>query len=122
MKLGPAVPLLRSFDEARTRAFYVDYLGFAVDWEHRFEDGLPLYMQLSRDGCVLHLTEHHGDCTPGAALRIAVADIDAFAADLARRHHPGARPHIETMPWGTRDLRVTDPHGNRLVFTDAISV
>jgi hypothetical protein len=26
------------------------------------------------------------------------------------------------MPWGTRDLSVGDPFGNRLTFTDAISV
>src|SRR6185295_19052023 len=31
----------------------------------RFEPDLPLYMQVSRDRCVLHLSEHHGDCSPG---------------------------------------------------------
>jgi uncharacterized glyoxalase superfamily protein PhnB len=25
------------------------------------------------------------------------------------------------MPWGTRDFTVTDPFGNRLTFTSAIS-
>jgi len=56
--LGRTVPTLRIFDEAKAREFYVDFLGFAIDWEHRFEDGLPLYMQLSKDDCVLHLSEH----------------------------------------------------------------
>jgi Glyoxalase superfamily protein len=41
------VPILRSFDEARSRGFYLGFLGFQVDWEHRFEPGLPLYMQVS---------------------------------------------------------------------------
>jgi hypothetical protein len=36
---------------------------------HRFAPDLPLYMQVSRDGSVLHLSEHHGDCSPGAANR-----------------------------------------------------
>ena len=31
---------------------------------------LPLYMQISKDDCILHLSEHHGDCCPGAAMRI----------------------------------------------------
>ena len=48
------VPILRSFDEAKAREFYIDWLGFVVDWEHRFEPGLPLYMQVSRDGIALH--------------------------------------------------------------------
>lgn len=38
---------------------------FRVDWEHRFEPGFPLYLQVSRDGLVLHLSEHHGDGSPG---------------------------------------------------------
>jgi catechol 2,3-dioxygenase-like lactoylglutathione lyase family enzyme len=28
------VPILRIFDVAKTREFYVDYLGFSVDFEH----------------------------------------------------------------------------------------
>jgi len=56
-----SIPILRIFDEAKAREFYVDFLGFTVDWEHRFNDDAPLYMQVSRDGCVLHLSEHYGD-------------------------------------------------------------
>jgi catechol 2,3-dioxygenase-like lactoylglutathione lyase family enzyme len=37
------------FDETKAREFYVEFLGFKVDWEHRFEPGTPLYMQLSQD-------------------------------------------------------------------------
>ena len=66
MKFGSIVPLLRMFDIPATRAFYIDYLGFSVDFEHRFEPELPLYMQVSRGACRLHLTQHHGDCCPGA--------------------------------------------------------
>ena len=43
MKLGKTTPILRIFDEAKAKEFYVDFLGFKVDWEHRFEPGLPLY-------------------------------------------------------------------------------
>ena len=63
---GPATPLLRQFDEMQTRAFYVDFLGFTVDWQHRFGENFPLYQQVSLGGCVLHLTGHHGDCCPAA--------------------------------------------------------
>ena len=82
MSLGTTTPILRIFDEAKAREFYVDFLGFDIDWEHRFEPGRPLYMQVSRDECVLHLSEHHGDCSPGAAMRIEASDLDAFQAKL----------------------------------------
>ena len=55
LKYLQTVPILRSFDEGKAREFYVGWLGFTVDWEHRFEPGLPLYMQVSRAGIVLLL-------------------------------------------------------------------
>jgi uncharacterized glyoxalase superfamily protein PhnB len=121
MRFGKTTPILRMFDERKAREFYLDFLGFKVDWEHRFEPGLPLYMQVSKDGCVLHLSEHHGDASTGAAIRIETSDLDAFHTELASKHYKYARPGIEDMPWGTRDMSVKDPFGNRLTFTHAIS-
>jgi hypothetical protein len=63
------VPILRSFDGGKAREFYVGFLGLNVDWEHRFEPETPLYMQVSRAGIVLHISEHHGDATPGSHTR-----------------------------------------------------
>jgi catechol 2,3-dioxygenase-like lactoylglutathione lyase family enzyme len=121
MTLRTVTPILRIFDEAKAREFYVGFLGFQVDWEHRFEPDLPLYLQVSRDGCILHLSEHHGDCCPGAAMRIEVGDIDAYHAELAAKQYGYARPGIDDTPWGSRDMSVRDPFGNRLTFTNAIS-
>lgn len=121
MSFGKTTPILRIFDEAKAKEFYVGFLGFKVDWEHRFEEGLPLYMQVSRDGCVLHLSEHHGDCSPGAAMRIETDELEAFHKQLSEKHYRYARPDIEETPWGSRDMSLTDPFGNRLTFTSAIS-
>lgn len=121
MHISPITPILRIFDIDKALAFYQDFLGFKVDWQHRFEPGMPVYMQVSRDGCVLHLSEHHGDCCPGAAMRIQVSDIAAFHADLMTRPYAYARPGLEQTPWDTQDVSVTDPFGNRLTFTSAIS-
>jgi hypothetical protein len=117
MTLGKPTPILRIFDEAKAREFYVDFLGFTVDWEHRFEPGLPLYMQVSLGECVLHLTEHHGDCSPGSHLRIPTADLEAYRAALLAKHYKYSRPGIEDTPWGTRDMTISDPFGNALTFT-----
>ena len=121
MSFGKTTPILRIFDEAKARAFYVDFLGFKVDWEHRFAPDLPLYLQVSRDGCVLHLSEHHGDCSPGAAMRIATDELEAFHSELLAKAYSYARPGLENTPWGSIDMSVKDPFGNRLTFTNAIS-
>ena len=121
MKFAHTTPILRIFDEAKALEFYVQFLGFQVDWDHRFEPGLPLYLQVSRDGCVLHLSEHHGDACPGAALRIETDDIEGFHAELIGRRYGYARPGLEETPWGFKDVSVTDLFGNRLTFTNAIS-
>lgn len=120
MGFGKTTPILRIFDEAKAREFYVDFLGFSVDFEHRFEEGLPLYMQVSKDDCVIHLSEHHGDCSPGAALRIETSELESFQSELAERHYRYARPEIHETPWGSLDMDVSDPFGNRLTFTNAI--
>ena len=117
MKIANPIPILRSFDEVKAREFYVDFLGFRVDWEHRFEDGLPLYMQLSKGNCIIHVSEHHGDFSPGAALRIEVGELDEFHEHLNGKQYQNARPGIAEQPWG-RDMSVSDPFGNRLIFCE----
>ena len=115
--LGPVTPILRSFDEAKARAFYVDWLGFSVTFEHRFGPDMPLYLGLERDGVELHLSEHHGDTTPGTRVRIAVTGIKAFYDELAARPHAGMRPGPpHWQDWGEWDMTLTDPFGNRLTF------
>lgn len=121
MNFGNTTPILRSFDEAKAKEFYVDFLGFKIDWEHRFEEGLPLYIQISKDGCVIHLSEHHGDCAPGAAMRIETTELEEYQQQLLAKQYKYARPGITDTSWGSRDMTVSDPFGNRLIFTSAIS-
>jgi uncharacterized glyoxalase superfamily protein PhnB len=116
MLFRPAVPILRLFEEAKTKDFYLGFLGFTLDWEHRFEANMPIYMQVSRGGCVIHLSEHHGDVSPGGAARIPVDDIDGYHAEIMGKGYKYMRPGIEEMPWGTREIKVIDPSFNRLMF------
>jgi len=121
MGFAKTTPILRIFDEAKAKEFYVEFLGFTVDWEHRFAENMPLYMQVSKSECVLHLSEHHGDCSPGSAMRIETDELDSFHAELMAKSYQYARPGIEETPWGSRDMSVSDPFGNRLTFTTAVS-
>ena len=119
MGLGKTVPILRIFDEAKAKEFYVDFLGFVIDWEHRFDAGAPLYMQVSKDACVIQLSEHYGDSSPGAAVRIETTELDAFQRQLSGKKYKYANPGApQEMPWGTRELTIRDPFGNKLIFAN----
>lgn len=122
LKLGVSTPILRIFDVAKAREFYVGFLGFEIRWEHRYGDDFPLYMEAARDGCVLHLTEHHGDASPGSAIRIHVEDIAALHGELTRANYKFAKPGLENTPWKTREILVIDPFGNRLHFYEEIAM
>ena len=62
------IPILRIFSVEKAKEFYVGFLGFTVDWEHHIEDNTPAYIQVSRAGLTLHLSEHHGDACPGSTV------------------------------------------------------
>jgi catechol 2,3-dioxygenase-like lactoylglutathione lyase family enzyme len=115
--LGTPTPILRSFDERRARRFYVDFLGFEVEFEHRFEPGAPLYMGLRQGDCRLHLSEHYGDGTPGANVRIPVDDVRAYAKSLREKNFENSRPgEPQLQEWGAWEITIPDPAGNRLTF------
>ena len=115
------VPILRIFAIDKARAFYCDYLGCSVDWEHRFEPGLPLYMQVSRGDLVLHLTEHHGDTTPGTTVFVSTTGIDQLHEELTGKDYDYLRPGVEMAPWGAKVMELTDPFGNRLRFNETVT-
>ena len=113
------IPVLRMFSIDRAREFYLQYLGFTVDWEHRFEAELPLYMQVSRGNLILHLSEHHGDCSPGAKVFVEMTGVAELHAELTTKSYNYLRPGLEKAPWGATTLTVTDPFMNRIVFNES---
>ena len=72
------VPILRIFSVEKAKEFYVGFLGFTVDWEHHFEESTPAYIQVSRAGLTLHLSEHHGDACPGSTVFVWMTGIEEF--------------------------------------------
>jgi catechol 2,3-dioxygenase-like lactoylglutathione lyase family enzyme len=115
---GETIPILRIFSVDKAKEFYLDFLGFSLDWEHRFAEDLPLYMQVSRGMLRLHLTEHHGDACPGATVFVRMRGIEALHRELAAKAYRYLRPGMERAPWGARVMEVTDPFGNRIRFNE----
>ena len=70
IRFNSVIPALRIFDIAKADEFYLGFLGFNVDWDHRVDPISPLYRQISRGNLILHLSEHHGDGSPGVHIRV----------------------------------------------------
>lgn len=112
-----AIPILRIFDEAKAREFYLDFLGFEVEFEHRFEADLPLYLGVARGSLHLHLSEHHGDSSPGSTVFVPMQGVEALRDELLAKRYGYGRPQIVDQGWG-RVLEVYDPFGNRIRFCE----
>jgi hypothetical protein len=113
-------PVMRIFDEAKAKEFYIDFLGFGLDWEHRFGDKFPLYAQVSRAGLTIHLSEHHGDASPGSTAFVRMKGVHAYQAELTRKNYGYNKPDVKDLPWGLV-MTVTDPFSNRIRFCQAKS-
>jgi catechol 2,3-dioxygenase-like lactoylglutathione lyase family enzyme len=114
--VSPGVPVLRVMSVAQALPFYLDYLGFTLDWEHRFEPGMPLYVRVSRSDAVLHLSEHHGDGSPHGVVWFPVRDVSALHEELLARPNAPVSPGIDPDAPGGPTLQVIDPYGNILRF------
>lgn len=102
--------MLRVRDAAAAVDWYAR-LGFAKEWEHRFEPHLPAYVAIALGDARIHLSEHRGDAKRRAGLiYLHVDDVDAAARAV------GAQ--VETAPWG-REFEVRDPDGNRIRVGEA---
>ena len=106
MRFHPASPILRVGNLATSLRYYVDLLGFSIDWEYGGR-----IASVSRDSCCLFLCE--GDQgNPGAWAWIGVGDADALHEELRAK---GARiRHRPTnYPWAL-EMQVEDLDGNVL--------
>lgn len=121
MKVSQVIPILRIFDEAKAHEFYIGWLGFFIDWTHRFDENAPIYMQISNNGIVLHLSEHHGDCTPGAKVFIECAGVRELHQELNDKKYKYNRPGLVEEPWDSISVTVVDPFMNRLVFNERLN-
>lgn len=113
----PAMPIVRIFDVDKAREFYLDFLGFTLDWEHRFAPNTPLYCQVSRGELRLHLSEHSGDASPGGNMVVYMRGVEAWQKELVAKNYRYNRPGLSHEEWGL-EMQVIDPFGNRIRFME----
>ena len=113
-----AVPIFRIFSLEKARKFYLDFLGFTIDWEHRFTPDAPAYMQVSRGGLAIHLSEHHGDGSPNSLAYVYMRGIRELHRELTEKNYRYNHPGLQQQEWGMTDLTVIDPFNNRIIFAE----
>ena len=115
-----AIPHLRILQYDQAVAFYVDALGFEIDFEWRAEPGVPVYMGIRRGTLVAHLSELEGSGPPGdgRGMTLSVNDVDAWYEHLQQKGVVFEQ-ELQQRPWGARDFIVHDPFGNTIVVTSA---
>ncbi|MFT4203200.1 MAG: glyoxalase superfamily protein [Chitinophagaceae bacterium] len=114
------IPIFRIFDMAKAAEFYIDWLGFRINWGDTVDAHAPLYLEIQLHDIRIHLSEHHGDCSPGA--RIMVTDFDgleSFHKTLIDKDYKYNKPGIGPAFWDDDSIvtEVIDPFGNRITFT-----
>ncbi|MES2780859.1 MAG: glyoxalase superfamily protein [Bacteroidota bacterium] len=114
-----AIPTFRILDYQTAIDFYVDFLDFEIDWEHRFGPSDPVYMQISLNGLMLHLSENNRFRTD-AVVFVDTKNIKAFHKELQERNPIRKIQEIERTPWQTLQLEIKDPFGNLLRFNENV--
>jgi len=102
------IPTLRLLDYEQALKFYHHLIGFKIDWEHRFVENEPVYMQISRNNFTIHLSENKRFQT-GTIVFIETTGIQLFHQELCERDRQQMIQSIEHTPWGTLQLEIEDP-------------
>ena len=100
--------------------FYVGFLGFQIDWENRIRPTDLVYMQLSYNGLILHLSEFKKFDT-NTIVFVETFNIQAFHSELKERNLESNIQDIKQTTWKTMQLEIEDPFGNLLRFNENLT-
>ena len=118
MTIEKTIPVLRIFDYEKAVDFYVGWLDFEIVWEHRFEKDMPVYIEATKDGLTLHLSEHHGDGTPGGRVFIWCTGLKDYHQQLIDKKYRYNRPGFGETFYGSWQVEEIDPFGNKILFNE----
>ena len=129
MKFNPLIPELSVSDIERTKRFYIDVLGFKIEYE-RPEN---LFLFVSKDHCQLMLEQVNGNWSVGELvypfgrginLEMTVSDVDALYQRVLENQIPVFR-ELTVNEYRENDsviiqkqFLIQDPDGYLLRFTD----
>ena len=109
--VGCAIPILNVADLRASQRYFRDALGFKLEWE---DGNPPDFASVSRGEGRLFMCE---GCqgNPGTWVMLFTKDVDKLHDELVRRKAT-IRMRPKDMPWGLREMHVSDVDGNVLRF------
>ena len=113
------IPTFRILDYKKAMDFYIQGLGFNIDWEHRFGPTEPVYMQISRNGLTLHLSENKRFQT-GVIILVESKELNQLYSELNNQERKIELSKPEKTNWQTIQMEIEDPFGNLLRFNEAL--
>ncbi|NBC56783.1 MAG: VOC family protein [Bacteroidetes bacterium] len=114
------IPTFRILNYHKAKRFYIQDLGFKIDWEHRFGAKEPVYMQISKNELTLHLSENPRFKT-GTIVFVACKGLIALHEELIENSRKTQIPAPKKTPWQTLQMEITDSFGNILRFNENIN-
>jgi uncharacterized glyoxalase superfamily protein PhnB len=112
-----AIPVIRVNSSIAASAFYSDKLGFRQAFAYRpsAEAQDPCYMGMVRDSVLIHLSSFEANGPTGMSVAFEVGHVDSLHSEFVAKGVPIHMPPTD-QTWGTREMYVRDPDGNKLAF------
>ena len=104
-----AVPILNVRSVPASIAYYVDQLGFEMEWDW---GNPPSFACVFRDNVRIFLCQG-AQGSPGTWIAINVQDVDTLF-QICRERGVTIRQEPANFPWGMREMNVEDLDGHRL--------
>lgn len=117
-RIESMVPVFGIDSYADAKAHYVDWLGFAIDWEWREADGQPVIMAISRDQAAFMLNEY--DAPAPCTVTLKVDDLESLATEWNGRR-PGSVEVAIEPPYEFPAVLIRDSCGNALHFQQTLT-
>lgn len=108
-----AVPVLPIDDLDVAKRFYVDHLGFSLNWEYRDAEHQVGMLGVQRGGMKITLDWPMSGHGRNACVSLEVESADSYYEEWTRRGVGIQRPP-KNEEWGARTFGVTDPFGNTI--------
>jgi hypothetical protein len=111
--MNRAIPVVEVSNYEDATGFYVDMLGFEIMWVWRHAPESMAYLQIGKEDLVIRLKEVD-KVVPGEVY-FTVGSVDDINDLIISKGFQKSGRVVE-KPWKMRELKVTDPFENRLIF------
>lgn len=118
-EIKSSCPILQMLDEDQPKRFYLNYLGFQVDWECRFSPEAPLFMQVRLGVACIHLDGHASSDSPISQINIPVLGLLNYCDHRIAKRTGYVTACVVDPGYVERDtdMNIEDPFGNLLIFS-----